>query len=181
MLFRFPILCSGSASRRPYAALELFPDRDDAMWPRAGITKWMAGRQEQRMRPIPIGAKGQFTLEVEPRHLANQVKDSILPPVFATPMMILAIENAALNAIREYLEPGESAVGTAVDVRHLAATPVGLTVTAEAEVTEVDGRRVVFAVTARDDIEEIGKGTHERRVVDLRRLTQKLEAKRAYE
>lgn len=133
------------------------------------------------MRPIPIGAKGQFTLEVEPRHLASQVKDSILPPVFATPMMILAMENAALNAIREYLEPGESAVGTAVDVRHLAATPAGLNVTAEAEVTEVDGRRVVFAVTAHDDVEEIGKGTHERMVVDLRRVTQKLEAKRTHE
>jgi len=133
------------------------------------------------MHPIPIGAKGRFTLEVEPRHLASQVKDSMLPPVFATPMMILAMENAALNAIRKYLEPGESAVGTAVDIRHLAATPAGLNVTAEAEVTEVDGRRIVFAVSAHDDVEEIGKGTHERMVVDLRRIAQKLEAKRAHE
>ncbi|MFX8370068.1 hotdog domain-containing protein, partial [Acinetobacter baumannii] len=86
------------------------------------------------------------------------------------------MENAALNAIREYLEPGESAVGTAVDIRHLAATPVGQRVTADAEVVEVDGRRIVFAVTARDETEEIGRGTHERMVVELRRLTQKLEA-----
>jgi fluoroacetyl-CoA thioesterase len=92
-------------------------------------------------------------------------------------MMIMAMENAALNAIRAYLEPGESAVGTAVDVRHLTATPVGHDVTAEAEVTRVDGRRVEFDVTARDEKEEIGRGTHERMVVDLRRLDQRLSGK----
>lgn len=129
------------------------------------------------MRDIPIGAKGQFALEIAPQHLANQFKDPMLPPVLATPMMILAMENAALNAIRNYLEPGESAVGTAVDVQHLAATPVGQLVTAYAEVTYVEGRRIVFAVTAHDDTEEIGKGTHERMVVDLRRMEQRLEAK----
>ena len=84
-----------------------------------------------------------------------------------------------LNAIREYLEPGESAVGTAVDVRHLAATPVGQQVMAEAEVIEVDGRRIVFAVTALDEVEEIGRGTHERMMIDLRRVMQRLDAKAA--
>jgi fluoroacetyl-CoA thioesterase len=130
------------------------------------------------MHPIPLGAKGTFTLRVTPAHLANQFKDAMLPQVFATPMMILAMENAALNAIRGYLEAGESAVGTAVDIRHLAATPVGHDVTAEAEVTGVDGRRVAFKVSARDEIEEIGSGTHERMVVDMRRLDQRLGAKR---
>jgi fluoroacetyl-CoA thioesterase len=130
------------------------------------------------MHPIPLGAKGTFTLRVTPAHLANQFKDAMLPQVFATPMMILAMENAALNAIRGYLEAGESAVGTAVDIRHLAATPVGHDVTAEAEVTGVDGRRVAFKVSARDEIEEIGSGTHERMVVDMRRLDQRLAAKR---
>ena len=95
------------------------------------------------MRPIPVGAKGTFTLRVTPAHLANQFKDAMLPPVFATPMMITAMENAALNAIRGYLDPGESAVGTAVDVRHLAATPVGHEVTAEAEVTSVHATKPV--------------------------------------
>ena len=103
----------------------------------------------------------------------------MLPPVFATPMMITAMENAALNAIKVYLEPGESAVGTAVDIRHLAATPVGHHVTADAEVTKVDGRRVFFTVTARDDTEEIGNGTHERMVVDVARIGHKLDAKAA--
>src|SRR5215467_11879683 len=125
------------------------------------------------MRQIPVGAKGTYTLRVTPADLANQFKDAILPPVFATPMMIRAMENAALNAIREYLEPGESAVGTAIDVRHLAATPVGHVVTAEAEVTGVDGRRITFRVSARDQSEQIGRGTHERMVIDVRRLEQR--------
>src|SRR5215831_19466120 len=112
------------------------------------------------MRPIPLGAKGMFTLRVAPGHLANQFKDAMLPPVFATPMMITAMENAALNAIRGYLEAGESAVGTAIDVKHLAATPVGHEVTAQAAVTGVDGRRILFDVSARDESEEIGRGTH---------------------
>src|SRR5690242_3643041 len=130
------------------------------------------------MRPIPIGAKGTYTLGVTPAHLANQFKDAILPQVFATPMMVTIMENAALNAIREYLEPGESAVGTVVNVRHLAATPAGHQVTATAEVTEVDGRRVAFNVSARDEIEEIGVGTHERMIVDMARLNKRLDVKK---
>jgi len=129
------------------------------------------------MRAIPVGAKGSYTLRITPAHLANQFKDAALPPVFATPMMVTAMENAALNAVRSYLEPGQSAVGTTVNIRHLAATPVGHRVTAEAEVTKVDGRRIEFKVTARDEVEEIGNGTHERMVVDLPRLHQRLSAK----
>lgn len=129
------------------------------------------------MRPIPLGTKGTFTLRVEPAHLANQFKDAMLPPVLATPVMILMMENAALNAIRSYLEPGESAVGTAVDVRHLAATPVGHTVHAEAEVTGVDGKRIAFKVSARDEIEEIGKGTHQRALIDLVSFNERLASK----
>jgi len=130
------------------------------------------------VRSIPVGAKGTFTLVIGPQHLANRFKDAILPPVLATPVMILIMENAALNAIRDFLEPGESAVGTEVSVRHLAATPVGHQVHAEAEVTQVNGRRVAFSVVARDEIEEIGRGTHERMVVDLSRLGQSLVTKR---
>jgi fluoroacetyl-CoA thioesterase len=130
------------------------------------------------MRPIPVGAKGSFALRVMPAHLANQFKDVSLPKVFATPMMVTAMENAALNAVRDYLDPGESAVGTQVNVRHLAATPVGHRVTAEAVVTKVDGRRIEFNVSARDEIEEIGNGTHERMVVDMERIDQRLAAKK---
>jgi fluoroacetyl-CoA thioesterase len=130
------------------------------------------------MRPVPVGAKGTYTLRVTPAHLASQFKDSVLPPVFATPMMVTIMENAALNAVRDYLEPGESVVGTVVNVKHLAATPVGHQVTAEAVVTKVDGRRLEFDVSARDEIEAIGVGTHERMVVDLGRIAKKLDSKR---
>jgi fluoroacetyl-CoA thioesterase len=130
------------------------------------------------MRTIPVGAKGTYMLRVTPAHLANQFKDAALPHVFATPMMITAMENAALNAVRDYLDSGESAVGTAVNIRHLAATPVGHQIVAQAEVTKVDGRRIEFKVSARDDTEEIGTGTHERMVVDLARLSARLAAKK---
>lgn len=129
------------------------------------------------MRKIPVGATGTFSLKVLPQHLANQFKDAMLPPVFSTPMMIVTMENAALNAIKPYLDAGESAVGTVVNVKHLAATPVGHDVTAKAEVTKVEGRRVSFNVSARDEAEEIGTGTHERMVVDQPRLGQRLAIK----
>src|ERR1700746_3234225 len=100
------------------------------------------------MRAIPAGTRGSFTMVVAADHLANRFKDATLPPVLAAPVMIMVMENAALNAIRAYLDPGESAVGTAVNVRHLAATPVGRLVTGEAEVTKVDGRQIGFTVRA---------------------------------
>ena len=127
------------------------------------------------MRKIPLGAKGSFSLLVQPEHLADRFKDSILPPVFATPVMIMVMENAALNAIKAYLDPGESAVGTEVCVRHLAATPVGRVVSGEAEVTKVDGRRVEFRVRATEGDKEIGAGSHSRAVIDMAKFARRLE------
>jgi fluoroacetyl-CoA thioesterase len=129
------------------------------------------------MRTIPVGLRGRYAITVKFEHLASQFKDAILPPVLATPIMVLVMENAALNAIRDYLDPDETAVGTKVSIKHLAATPVGHQVEAEAEVIKVDGRRVEFKVTARDETEEIGAGTHERMVVNLGRLKSRLAAK----
>src|SRR5438309_10463712 len=111
------------------------------------------------MKPIPVGTKGVFTLRVRPEHLASRFKDPILPNVLATPVMILAMENAALDAIRGFLDPGESAVGTGVDVRHVAATPLGHEVRAEAEVSKVEWRRCELKVRARDETVEIGDGS----------------------
>jgi fluoroacetyl-CoA thioesterase len=129
------------------------------------------------MKPVPLGTTGSFSLRVAPQHLANQFKDAILPPVLATPVMIMMMENAALNAVRPFLEAGESCVGTMVAIRHLAATPVGQLVHAEAQVTKVAGRLIEFTVGARDETEEIGKGTHERMVVDVERIARRLAAK----
>ena len=129
------------------------------------------------MKSIPVGAAGLFSLVVQPEHLASRFKDGTLPPVLATPIMIMMMENAALNAIKPYLDAGESALGTRIDVRHLAATPVRRHVTADARVTHVEGRRIEFAVRATDGDEEIGVGTHERMVVELRRLSERMKTK----
>lgn len=129
------------------------------------------------MRPVPVGAKGSFTLIVKPEHLANNFKDTILPPVLSTPVMIMIMENAALNALKAYLEPGESALGTRIDIRHLAATPVGQRVTGEAEVSKIDGRWIEFTVRAFDESEEIGNGTHQRALVSLAKIADRLKAK----
>lgn len=129
------------------------------------------------MQSVPIGAKGSFSLVVTPDHLANRFKDATLPPILATPVMIMIMENAALNAIKPYLDGGESALGTRVDVRHLGATPAGQRVTGEAEVTKVDGRRIEFRIRATDRTAEIGVGTHERVMIDLAKFSERMKAK----
>ena len=129
------------------------------------------------MRPIPLGAKGKAEIIVGPDHLASNVKSALLPPVLATPVMILLMENAALEAVRGYLEESESCVGSHVDVAHLAATPAGKRVTAEATVTAVEGRRISFDVAARDEAEEVGRGTHERVVIDMAGFSERLAKK----
>ena len=139
-----------------------------------GFGDWRDGEIMKTLKP---GTKGSFELVVAPEHLANRFKDAMLPPVLSTPVMIMMMENAALNAMKPYFEGNETAVGSRVDVRHLAATPVGRLVTGEAEVTLVDGRRVEFTIRARDGAEEIGVGTHERVVIDLVKFNERLGAK----
>jgi len=129
------------------------------------------------MQSIPIGATGSFSLVVLPEHLASRFKDVTLPPVLATPVMIMVMENAALNAIKPYLDTGESVLGTRVDVRHLAPTPVGQRVIGEAKVTKVDGRRIEFSIRATNGNDEIGVGTHERVVLQLSKLFERMKAK----
>jgi fluoroacetyl-CoA thioesterase len=129
------------------------------------------------MQKMPLGAKGSFSLVVTPDHLANRFKDAMLPPVLATPVMIMVMENAALNAMKPYLDAGETALGTQVDVRHIAATPAGRRVTGEAEVTKIDGRRIEFTIRATEGAEVIGMGTHERVIIDLAKFSQRLKSK----
>lgn len=96
-----------------------------------------------------------------------------LPFVYATPMMILAMEIAAGNAIAEHLPPGWVTVGSEVNVRHLAPTPVGRIVVATARVLEVAGRSVLFAVEAHDGARKIGEGTHRRGAVNLQKFSER--------
>ena len=128
------------------------------------------------MRTLPVGAEGTFTMVVGPEHLANRFKDAMLPPVLSTPVMIMMMENAALNAMKPYFDANETAVGSRVDVVHVAPTLQGRTVTARAKVTSVDGRRVEFAVEAAEGDKAIGFGTHERSVIDLKRFSARLAA-----
>lgn len=128
------------------------------------------------MRQIPIGTTGIYTLVLGDEHLASSANPA-LPRVMATPMMILTMEQAAMNALADYMEPGETSVGTVVNVEHLAATPIGHTVRAEAEVVKVEGRRIEFRVTAFDEQEQIGRGMHGRAVVELHKFNQRLQAK----
>ncbi len=131
------------------------------------------------MQNIPIGSTGSYSLLVTAEHLANRFKDVTLPPVFATPMLVMLMENAALNAIKPYLDASESCVGKCVDVTHLAATPAGMTVTAQAQVTAVNGRKIEFRIEASDGIDTIGVATHERMVIDRTRMAERLKAKTA--
>ena len=114
---------------------------------------------------------------VTPENTAAAVGSGALP-VFATPYMIALMENAACNAIADGLEEGQSSVGTKLDVSHDAATPVGMHVTARAELVEVDRRRLVFRVTAEDDAGPIGQGTHERFLIMADKFLAKAEAKK---
>lgn len=97
-----------------------------------------------------------------------------LVPGLSTPTMIGLMEAAAVDALESSLEPGVSSVGTRVDVRHLAPTPVGMRVVAEARVVEIDRRRIVFAVSATDEVGPIGEGTHERFLIDAASFADRL-------
>ncbi|MBI5879171.1 MAG: thioesterase family protein [Chloroflexi bacterium] len=98
-------------------------------------------------------------------------------PVLATPMLILAMEEASHRAVEPCLPPGQSTVGTQVNIRHLAATPLGQTFRAEAELVEIDGRRLRFRVVAFDAIEKIGEGEHERFIIDVGKFAERLRRK----
>ena len=113
---------------------------------------------------LKIGLKGRCDTVVTEENTAAAVGSGLLP-VFATPMMVALMENAAVNATTPCLAGGEGTVGTHMDVSHDAATPVGLKVWAEAELTAVDGRALTFAVTAFDEKGPIGKGTHQRFII----------------
>jgi len=125
---------------------------------------------------ITAGLKGTAHLLVGPEHTAPFVGSGRIP-VLATPVMINVIEAAALNAIEHLLPEGHQSLGIHLDVSHLAATPVGLRVTAIAEVLQVEGRTVSFRVEARDNIEVIGGGTHRRVVVSVARFDARIQRK----
>jgi fluoroacetyl-CoA thioesterase len=127
---------------------------------------------------FPIGLTGKVSLTVTPEVTAKHMGSGAVG-VFATPEMVRLMERAAVAALAEHLVPGQQSVGTLVNVRHLAATPIGATVTAQAELIGVEGRRLTFRVSASDGVDTIGEGIHERTLIDLARFQQKADAKQA--
>lgn len=122
--------------------------------------------------PLTVGLKGRCNTVVTESNTAAAVGSGLLP-VFATPMMVALMENAAVNATAPHLAEGEGTVGTHMDVSHDSATPIGLKVWAEAELTGVDGRALTFAVTAYDEAGVIGKGVHQRFVIQNEKFMSK--------
>ena len=122
------------------------------------------------------GLEGVVSAPVEPPRMAPAM-GSGNAPVFASPSMIAMMEGACVACVEHLLPPDHQSLGTHLDVHHIAATPQGLTVTAKARLTAVDGRKLTFAVEAHDGVETIGKGSHTRVVVDTPRFMARLEKK----
>lgn len=125
---------------------------------------------------IVVGMRSEQIFLVEEKYTAGHIGSGSLR-VLATPSMIAFMERVAANFMQTHLPPGSSSVGVLVDVRHLAATPVGCNVRVTCEVTAVDGRRVDFVVEAWDEIEKVGEGRHQRVVIDVERFLKRLEVK----
>ena len=131
---------------------------------------------ETGMRQLAVGLKYSrsvtVTDEMTPAHLRSEPLR-----VLSTPDMIRLIEQTAIEAVAPSLAAGQASVGTRVDVAHLAATPVGMTVTITVELVEIDRRRLGFRVEVRDELDEAGKGTHERFIVDAAQRMPRLQEK----
>jgi len=127
---------------------------------------------------IPAGLEGQETVVVT-REITVAHYHPEMPEVYGTPFLIYLMEVAATNAIQPYLPPGCTSVGTVVNVKHLAATPVGRTVTAKAKVESMTDKTVTFSVESHDGHELIGTGSHTRAVIDVERFNRQVEFKRS--
>ena len=125
---------------------------------------------------ITVGMKGTAEASVEREDTAYEVGSGVLL-VYATPCMVALMEGAACDAIKDAIPEGKTSVGTMLNISHVAATPVGMDVRAEAEVTEVDGNTVTFQITAYDEAGKIGEGTHKRAVITSQKFLDKVYAK----
>ncbi len=125
---------------------------------------------------LKIGLKGSADLLVGVEHTAPSIGSGRVP-VLATPVMINVIEAAALAAVEHLLPSGHQSLGIHLDIRHFAATPIGMRVSATAELIAIDGRTLSFRVEARDEKEAIGAGSHQRVVVNVARFDERVQKK----
>ena len=114
---------------------------------------------------LQIGLTHKFDLTVTTEFVADQYGNAGFP-VYATPALVAHVEAAAIQCVAFTLDEGQGTVGTRLDIQHLAATPLGMAVSVQAELSEIDGRRLVFSIEAYDEVEQIAKGTHERFVIN---------------
>jgi fluoroacetyl-CoA thioesterase len=128
---------------------------------------------------IEPGLVNETQIIVQEEDTARASGGATLPPVLSTPKMISYLERTAHGALLPFLAEGQSTVGTVVNIRHLAATPVGMTVRFCAEVLAVEGRRVQFKLQAWDEVEKIAEGEHERFIMDVSRFMDRLAKKQA--
>jgi len=128
------------------------------------------------MEPLQPGIKHQMDVIVDTATAINFLGPDG-PRVLATPAMIMNLEMTSRNLAKQHLEPGYDTVGTHVDVRHLAATPVGMNVTYHSELVEVNDRRLRFRVEAYDEKEKVGEGMHERAVINVAKFAERVRAK----
>jgi predicted thioesterase len=126
---------------------------------------------------IVPGLVGEREMRVEVENTAKHLGSGNVS-VLATPEMVRLMEGAAVRAVDHLLPDGYRTVGIRVDVRHLAATPLGMTVRAQAKLIAVDNRKLTFQVEAFDEREKIGEGIHERMIIDVAKFKQRVEAKR---
>ena len=122
---------------------------------------------------MEVGLKYESTVVVSPSNTAATLGSGDMD-VFATPAMVALMENAAMLAVAAHLPEGSATVGTQMNTSHIKASPLGVTITASAELTEVEGRKLTFAVKAWDEKGTIGEGVHTRFVVDRERFLSKL-------
>lgn len=127
---------------------------------------------------MEAGIMGKQTMIVTEDKTAEVMGSGMLP-VYATPAMIALMENTAASSVQEQLEEGQGTVGTLINVKHVSATPVGMEVTCETKLVEVDRKRLVFEVKAYDTAGIIGEGTHERFIIDNEKFMGKVEGKKA--
>lgn len=125
---------------------------------------------------ISVGTSHSKSVTVTSEMTVAHFHDN-MPEVYGTPMMIYLMEVTATEAIQKFLPEGWTTVGTVVNIKHLAATPVGLTVTARAEVVAVNDRLVTFTVEAHDGLEKIGEGTHVRAAIQLEKFEKRVKQK----
>ena len=131
---------------------------------------------------LSIGLRHSERMRVERRHTVPEIDASWpgfgdMPPVLATAMMVAFIEQTCIVGLRAFLLPGQQKVGTHVDVSHIAATPVGMAITADVELIGIEGKALLFDVRCRDASGVIGEGKHRRAIIDAARFMQRLQEK----